>query len=104
VQEVVRVTIVIALGLGAAGLGVLFVVALGRAAALADEESGRLVSEQRASASLAGYRQSYEGFAWPHATLAQEPFAERSSRTSIVARRLPASSCTSPQRAHLTTR
>jgi hypothetical protein len=92
----VSVTVIVASVLGVMGFGAVLVLALGRVAALADEDSERILAERRASPSIAAYRQSYAGFAWAQSTIAREPsIADPSSRTSVGTQRLPVSSCTS---------
>lgn len=92
----VCVTIIIASALGALGVSGTLAVALGRVAALADEDADRMLAERRADPSLTGYSQSYAGFARAHSTIARESsITEPSSSTSVGTQRLPVSSFTS---------
>lgn len=68
----VSVTIIIASALGATGFSAAFAVALGRAAALADRNSDRMLAERRVKPTVAGYRQSYAGFARAQSTITRE--------------------------------
>lgn len=73
-------------------------VALGRAAAIADEQSERAHAERCVTPSAAGYRQSYAGFARAQSALARESsISALSSRTSVGTQRWPVSSCTAPR-------
>jgi hypothetical protein len=76
-------TIIVASVLGAVGFGAIFVVALGRAAGAADANAERILAERRAKPAIAGYRQSYAGFARGHATI-----TEPSSSASVGTQRL----------------
>ncbi len=88
--------IIVASALGAMGVSAMLALALGRAAALADEQSERILVESRASPSTGGYRQSYAGFARAQSTIARESsITEPSSSTSVGTQRLPVSSFTS---------
>jgi hypothetical protein len=90
------VTIIIASALGAMGFSAAFAVALGRAAALADRNSDRMLAERRANPTIVGYRQSYAGFARAQSTIARESsITEPSSSTSVGTQRFPVSSWTS---------
>jgi hypothetical protein len=90
------VTIIIASALGAMGFSAAFAVALGRAAALADKNSDRMLAEHRANPTITGYRQSYAGFARAQSTIARESsITEPSSSTSVGTQRFPVSSWTS---------
>jgi hypothetical protein len=90
------VTIIIASALGAMSFSGAIAIALGRAAALADENSERMLAERRANPSITGYRQSYAGFARAQSTIARESsITVPSSSTSVGTQRLPVSSCTS---------
>jgi hypothetical protein len=64
--------IIIASVLGAVGFSAMFVMALMRAASIADEDADRAFAEPREERSVAGYRQSYAGFAWAQSTIARE--------------------------------
>jgi hypothetical protein len=82
------VTIIVTSALGVMGFGALLAVALGRAAALADQRSNRVLAERRSNPTVVGYRQTYAGFVRSHPTVAWEPSnAEPSSSTSVGARR-----------------
>ena len=52
--------IIVASALGTLGFGAMLAVALGRAAAIADEESERTHAERCVTPSIGGYRQSYQ--------------------------------------------
>jgi hypothetical protein len=57
---VVRIAIIVASALGILGFGAMLAVALGRAAAIADQESERTHAARCVTPSVAGYRQSYQ--------------------------------------------
>ena len=85
-------TIIVTSALGVMGFGALLAVALGRAAALADERSDVVLSERRANPTVVGYRQTYAGFVRAQSTISWEAsIAEPSSSTSVGPRRLPVS-------------
>jgi hypothetical protein len=96
------VIVIIASTLGVVGFVALLALALGRAAALADEDSDRLLAERRGAAPgrrgrpAAGvYSQSYAGFSRAHSTIAWEPsITVPSSSTSVGTQRFPVSSWT----------
>jgi hypothetical protein len=82
------VTVIVTSALGVLGFGGLLAVALGRAAALADEGSDQVLVERRASPTVNGYRQTYAGFARAHSTIAWESsITEPSSSTSVGTQR-----------------
>ena len=60
------VAIVVASALVVVGFAAMLMLALGRAAALADEDSERALAEHRVHPAIRGYRQSYAGFARGH--------------------------------------
>jgi phage-related baseplate assembly protein len=66
------VTIIIASVLGAVGFSAMFVMALMRAASIADAAADRALAEPREERSVAGYEQSYAGFAWAQPTIVRE--------------------------------
>jgi hypothetical protein len=93
---VVWVTIIIASALGAMAFGALLVVALGRVAALADEDADRLLAEHHADPPITASAQRYSGFARAQSTIARESsITEPSSRTRVGTHRLPVSAWTS---------
>jgi len=82
------VAIIVTSALGILGFGGLLAVALGRAAALADEGSDRVMVERRASPTVVGYRQTYAGFARAPSTIGWESsISEPSSSTSVGTQR-----------------
>lgn len=90
------VIVVIAAALSVMGLTLMFVLALGRTAAIADEEVDRMLAQRRERPTVRGYRQSYAGFARAHSTIARESsITVPSSSTSVGTQRLPVISCTS---------
>jgi hypothetical protein len=71
-------------------------IALGRAAAHADDELDSMLERDRSAGMLAARRQSYAGFASDQATISGEPsITLPSSSTSVGTQRFPVSSCTS---------
>jgi len=97
-KGVLSMTIIVASVVAAMSLGVLLTLALARAAALADENSDRMLTEHTEQAPITGDRLSYAGFGFAraHSTIARESsITEPSSRTSVGTQRLPVSSVTS---------
>jgi len=95
-EGVVLVIVLVAAVLGAVGLTTMFALALGRTAAIADEQVDRMLAQRRERPTVRGYRQSYAGFARAHSTIARESsITVPSSRTNVGTQRLPVSSCTS---------
>jgi hypothetical protein len=97
---VVWVAIIIASALGALTFGALLAVALGRIAALADEDADRMLAEHHAdppiTAPVPSPAQRYTGFARAQSTIARESsITEPSSRTRVGTHRLPVSAWTS---------
>jgi hypothetical protein len=76
-------TLIVASVFGAMGFGAIFVLALGRAARTADADADRMLAERRTKPAIAGYRQSYAGFAREHATI-----TEPSSSASVGTQQL----------------
>jgi hypothetical protein len=64
--------IIVASALGTLGFGAMLAIAMGRAAALADRESERTHSERCVTPSIAGYSQSYAGFARAQPTITRK--------------------------------
>jgi hypothetical protein len=79
--------IIVASALGTLGFGAMLAMAMGRAAALADRESERTHAERRVTPSIAGYSQSYAGFARGQPMIARTSSStEPSSSTSWTLR------------------
>lgn len=92
----VWVAIIIASALGTMAFGALLAVALGRVAALADENADRLLAEHDSDASIAAAAQRYTGFARAQSMIARESsITEPSSRTRVGTHRLPVNAWTS---------
>jgi hypothetical protein len=92
---VVWVAIIIASALGAIAFGALLAVALGRVAALADENADRLLAEHD-NEPIAPATPRYTGFARAQSTIARESsIAVPSSRTRVGTHRLPVNAWTS---------
>lgn len=64
--------IIIASVLGAVGFSAMFVMALMRAASIADDNADRSFAEAREERPATGYGQSYAGFAWATPTIVRE--------------------------------
>ena len=69
----VWVAIIIASVLGTMAFGALLAVALGRVAALADENADRLLAEHEGGPPIAPATSRYTGFARAHSTTAPDP-------------------------------
>jgi hypothetical protein len=94
--EVVWLAIIIASALGTMAFGALLAVALGRVAALADENADRLLAEHDSERSIAPGTLRYAGFARAQSMIARESsIAVPSSRTRVGTHRLPVSAWTS---------
>jgi hypothetical protein len=90
------VAIIIASAIGAMAFGTLLAVALGRIAALADEDADRLLAEHDSEPPIAEAAQRYTRFARAHSTIARESsITEPSSRTRVGTHRLPVNAWTS---------
>jgi hypothetical protein len=88
--------IIIVSGFAVVVLSATFAIALGRVAGHADEELDSMLAEERGLASIILLRESYEGLARAHSTIACESsITAPSSRTSVGTQRLPVSSWTS---------
>ena len=71
-------------------------IALGRAAAHADDELDSMLERDLPTGLISARRQSYTGLAWDQATISREPsITLSSSSTSVGTQRFPVSSCTS---------
>ena len=94
----VWVAIIIASGLGTMAFGALLALALGRVAALADENADRLLAEHDHDHDppIADVGQRYTGFALAQSTIARESsITVPSSRTRVGTHRLPVNAWTS---------
>jgi hypothetical protein len=90
------VAIIIASVLGTMAFGALLAVALGRVAALADENADRLLAEHEGDPPIAPATSRYTGFARAQSTIARESsIAVPSSRTRVGTHRLPVNAWTS---------
>jgi hypothetical protein len=93
---VVWVAIIIVSVLGTMAFGALLAVALGRVAALADENADRLLAEHDRDAPITAATPRYTGFARAQSTIARESsITEPSSRTRVGTHRLPVNAWTS---------
>jgi hypothetical protein len=92
---VTEVLIIVAAALTALAFGLL-AMALGRAAARADQVADSFIEARRAAPPPEIVRHSYAGWKRAHSTIAREPsMTVASSRTSVGTQRFPVSSCTS---------
>jgi hypothetical protein len=90
------VAIIIASALGTMVFGALLAVALGRVAALADEDADRLLAEHDSDPPIAAATQRYTGFARAQSMIPRESsITEPSSRTRVGTHRLPVNAWTS---------
>jgi hypothetical protein len=90
------ITIIIISGVAVLGGGAVLTVAMGRAAARADEELDELLARRRGALSARELRESSAGLALAPPAIAHEPaITVRATSTRAAARRSPASSATS---------
>src|SRR6202035_3738181 len=91
-----RMIIIIVSVLTATAFITTLAIALGRAAANADDELDSMLERDRPTGLLTARRQSYTGLARDQATISGEPsITLPSSSTSVGTQRFPVSSCTS---------